>query len=112
MAKKNSSLLPIIVIVIIVLAVGLFVFSNTKTSSSSKPQPPAAGQQAEQQQSSAPIYSPSDTRFQKCSELASRFTGQEKANFIDTCMNYLYKFCFDSSQCGPYQCTNNKCQAG
>ncbi|MBI4170432.1 MAG: hypothetical protein HY514_01970 [Candidatus Aenigmarchaeota archaeon] len=109
MARKNDRRFVVfVIIVVIILIAGFFVFSYRPAAEDKSvpaaPAVPATGQPVPEAQ-----YV-SEERLQKCNELGSRLAGQGKTNFIDTCMKYIYKFCFGDAQCGPYQCINNKCE--
>jgi hypothetical protein len=58
---------------------------------------------------------PSDlmlSQQQACTQLSASKPSGEKASFMELCMQYMYRFCFSESDCGPYSCANNKCQVG
>jgi hypothetical protein len=104
--NKHAFFAIAVVIVLVLISAGVMMSSSPTGQATQK----AAGQQQLQNSPPPQYQSVDEIRLQECTSLANSHPAGERTAFVPQCMDYLYKFCFDNTQCGPYPCVEHKCQ--
>ncbi len=106
MAKKEKSnyLFVTIVIIVFLLAAGALALFEYRAQTTGQA---AAGPM--KNINSVQIEIPQGTKQERCLQDSYSLQGQDQLDYLQACMLYKDKFCFSSTDCGPWLCIKNKC---